>query len=410
MITERRRLLLSPSLLLSFVLCASAQAQTSRYIYDDDGRLRAVIASSGEAAVYEYDAAGNFTAIRRLSADALEILTFAPRSGVAGTRVVFYGVGFGAGVSAVTFGGGAAGTLVGFTNNTITAIVPPGAETGPVTINTARGVLTTADPFVLQGIVLNPAEVTVFGEDSVQFSATVILPGDNREIIWSVNGVEGGNDAIGRITSEGLYTAPLDPPMTFQVTVQAASLMFPSITGAASVRVRGLVDFRFTLSPGVSIGKGEGFDNRSAVSGAVSVGKGEDYAHAAALSRAISIGKGEGLTNSTAFSSGVTLTTGPIISSVSPDSVARGSTVNVTLGGANFAGATNVRLINANGSVASDITAAIVNINGGGNSMTMTLTVSTGASEGRKVIVLTTPNGHSVLGDVTVNTIRITVP
>jgi hypothetical protein len=90
--------------------------------------------------------------------------------------------------------------------------------------------------------------------------------------------------------------------------------------------------------------------------------------------------------------------------------VARGSTVNVTLGGANFGGATTVRLFNADGSAASDITASIVNIDGGGNSLNATLSVSPFASEGRKVIVLTTPKGHSVLGDVTVNIIRITAP
>jgi len=98
----------------------SAQ-QTSRYVYDDDGRLKAVIAPSGAAAVYEYDATGNFTAIRRLNADDLEVLAFSPRSGVVGTQVVFYGVGFGAGVSSVTFGGGAAGTLVNFTTITVRA-------------------------------------------------------------------------------------------------------------------------------------------------------------------------------------------------------------------------------------------------------------------------------------------------
>ena len=59
----------------------SAQDVTSRYVYDEKGRLRAVIAPNGEAAVYEYDAAGNFTAIRRLNANALELLDFTPRFG-----------------------------------------------------------------------------------------------------------------------------------------------------------------------------------------------------------------------------------------------------------------------------------------------------------------------------------------
>jgi YD repeat-containing protein len=402
------RLLVPSLLLLSFAVCAAAQAQTSRYVYDDDGRLRAVIAPNGEAAVYEYDAVGNFTAVRRLSADSLEVLSFSPHSGVAGTRVVFYGVGFAPGVSSVAFFGGAVGTLVGFTNNTITAIVPEGAETGPITINTARGMLTTADPFVVQGIVVSPAGATVFGEESIQFSATAILPGDDQQVAWSVNGIEGGNDSVGRITSEGLYTAPPDPPVTFQVSVQAASVAFPAIAGAVSVYIRSLSDFRFTLSQGVSIGKGEGFVNASAFSQGVSIGKGERYTFGAAFSPGVSVGKGEGITNAAAFSPGVALTKGPIISSVSPSSVVQGSNVNLTLGGVNFGGATGVRLFNLDGTSASGI--AVSNINVVGSSLNVTLTVQAGASIGPKIIVVTTPTGHSVTSDIGVNIIQITVP
>ena len=35
------------------------QGGTTRYVYDDNGRLIAVISPTGEANVYEYDAAGN---------------------------------------------------------------------------------------------------------------------------------------------------------------------------------------------------------------------------------------------------------------------------------------------------------------------------------------------------------------
>ncbi|HEU4765959.1 MAG TPA: RHS repeat domain-containing protein, partial [Pyrinomonadaceae bacterium] len=55
-----RRVLFASSLALFLsVGIATAQEQASRYVYDDDGRLRAVIAPNGEAAVYEYDSAGN---------------------------------------------------------------------------------------------------------------------------------------------------------------------------------------------------------------------------------------------------------------------------------------------------------------------------------------------------------------
>lgn len=371
---------------------AAAQVQTSRYIYDDDGRLRAVVAPGGEAAVYDYDSAGNFTAVRRLGADALELLAFAPRSGLPGTRVVFYGVGFGAGVTSVTFGGGVAGTLVGFNSTTVTALVPAGAATGPVTINTARGTLTTATPFVLQGITLDPREVSVPDGLSVQFSANVIAPGDDQEVSWRVNGVEGGGDTSGRITDEGLYTAPLDPPEDFDVSVQAVSLTFPALVGTAVVHVRVAKDFRFTLSPGVSIGKGEGFTGASV------------------FSPGISVGKGAGFRNAGVFGPGVALTKGPVISAVSPGSVARGSDGVVTLGGSNFGGATGVRLFNPDGSETFGVTVSNLSVGGNGSSITVRLTVQAGATAGRKVVVVTTPTAHSVRSDVVVNTIEITAP
>jgi len=399
----------------AIVLCclsgsALAQNQTSRYVYDDDGRLRAVIAPSGDAAVYDYDAAGNFTAIRRLGANDLDLISFAPRSGVVGTRVIFYGAGFGPGVSTVTFGGGEPGTLVGFTNNTITAIVPAGAVTGPITITTARGQLTTATPFIIQGIIVNPGEASVLDGDSILFSATVILPGDEREISWSVNGIEGGSNTVGRITSDGLYTAPLDPPASFNVSVQATSIALPEISGLATVLVRSFSDFRFTLSTGVSIGKGPAFTNASAFSQGVSIGKGPDYAYGSSLSPGVSVGKGPGFSDAGALSGGVSLMKGPVISSIVPGSIARGSSVSVTVNGSNFTGTNMVRVFNADGSLTSGIAVSNIIVGGGGNSLTMNLNAETGAQVGRKIVVLITPVAHSVSGDVNVNTIQITGP
>jgi YD repeat-containing protein len=48
--------------------------------------LRAVITPSSEANIYEYDAAGNVTAIRRNTATTLEVLDFHPREGVSGMQ------------------------------------------------------------------------------------------------------------------------------------------------------------------------------------------------------------------------------------------------------------------------------------------------------------------------------------
>lgn len=99
------------ALTLAVVLIAPARAQrggTTRFVYDDNGRLTAVISSNGEAALYDYDPAGNFTAIRRISADTLTLLAFFPHEGGAGDEVTFAGTGFSAGVTSVSFSGVAA--------------------------------------------------------------------------------------------------------------------------------------------------------------------------------------------------------------------------------------------------------------------------------------------------------------
>jgi YD repeat-containing protein len=404
----RRGMCVSALLLCCLSSWVGAQG-TSQYVYDDDGRLRAVIAPSGDAAVYEYDAAGNFTAIRRLAANDLELISFAPRSGVVGTRIVFYGTGFGAGVSSVTFAGGATGTLVGFTNNVITAIVPAGAVTGPITIATARGQLTTLTPFVVQGIVVNPAEVSALDGESIQFNATVILPGDEQEISWSVNGIVGGNATIGSVTSTGLYTAPPDPLASFDVALQATSVAFPEIAGLATVHVRSLSDFRFALSTGVSVGKGPAFANASALSQGVSIGKGPNYQNAGALSRGVSVGKGPGFADA-AFGGGVSLLKGPIISAIAPNSVARGNNVNVTVSGSGFSGTTEVRMFRLDGSFPSGVTISNIVVAGDGNSLTFDLHLFPSADIGRKILVVITPVAHSVSSNVNVNTIEITGP
>lgn len=391
---------------LALLLCCLsswvAAQGTSRYVYDDDGRLRAVIAPSGAAAVYEYDAAGNFTAIRRLNADDLEVLAFSPRSGIVGTQVVFYGVGFGADVSSVTFGGGAAGTLVNFTNNTITAIVPAGAVTGPVTIATGRGQLTTAVPFIVQGIALNPSNAQILEGDSLQLTATVVVPGDDQGISWSVNGTKGGTAVLGTITETGLYTAPNNPPANLSVSVEATSLPFPEISGAASLRVRNFSDLVFTYSPGVAVGKGNQYAF-GAFSPSVVIGKGSDFS--LALFDRVAVARGSNFQS--AFGPAVSLTKGPVITGITPGTVGQQSNTNLTISGTNFGGVNSVTFLNSDNSVAFGMSASNLNVNGNGQSMTITLSVS-GASTGRKIVIVRTPTAHSMFTDVNTNVIQVT--
>ena len=130
------------AVLLLGCFCVMALAQqtssTTRYIYDANGRLRAVVTPTGEAAVYDYDPAGNITAIRRLAADALELIGFSPQVGSPLDRVTIYGVGIDNGLTSVSFNGVPARVLSSSPVG-IVVEVPTNATTGPITIVTARG-------------------------------------------------------------------------------------------------------------------------------------------------------------------------------------------------------------------------------------------------------------------------------
>ena len=78
-----------------------------KYVYDDLGRIAAVIDPAGDTARYTYDAVGNLLSISRQSSTLVSIIEFAPKSGLAGTVVTIYGTGFSPtlGGNTVTFNG-----------------------------------------------------------------------------------------------------------------------------------------------------------------------------------------------------------------------------------------------------------------------------------------------------------------
>ena len=65
------------------------------YIYDELGRLVAVVDPDYETAVYSYDETGNILSIARQPSTAVSLIEFAPDWGpVADTEVTIYGTGF----------------------------------------------------------------------------------------------------------------------------------------------------------------------------------------------------------------------------------------------------------------------------------------------------------------------------
>lgn len=438
----RKRILRSfPIILLAVVFSASLvsataqQGNTTTYVYDANGRLHAVISPTGEAVVYEYDASGNITSIRRLTSDALAIFTFSPHEGIPGDQVTILGVGFGSGVTDVSFNGASA-AIVNVTASRVIAIVPAAATTGPITVMTPRGSVSTSSPFTIVGLRISPLAAQVRFGDTVQFTAQVFPSTLDQSVIWSVNGIVGGNAIVGTISPAGIYTAP---NTTFtSLTIRATSIADSARFADAQVRVtdpndvqtvfaasltvqRGDTVSTSALSPPVTVRYNKIAESQSAISHTVTIQKG-DTIKASSLSRPVAVQKGDtvkasGLSQPVAVqydnlgqyaaNAAVSATTGPFIQSISPNSVTRGTTLSVTINGVGLTGATTLRFINASANDTS-ITASNIVVNGDGTSLTATFTIAAGAALGTRIIVIPTPNGDSLRVNVGTNTISVT--
>jgi len=145
------------------------QGGVARYFYEANGRLAAVLSPTGEAAIYQYDQAGNFTSITRRAANELSIIEFTPGAGGVGAQVTIYGTGFSDMPSANTVKfNGVTGTVTAATKIQLTVNVPMGATTGPINISNVNGSVTSGGNFFVSGNVEFSLPIN-FG-DSVQFA------------------------------------------------------------------------------------------------------------------------------------------------------------------------------------------------------------------------------------------------
>jgi len=94
---------------------------------------------------------------------------------------------------------------------------------------------------------VTPQSSSVLLGNTQPFSADVTNT-SNAAVTWSVNGVAGGNSAVGTISAAGLYTAPADLPSNATVTIAAASMADPTKSGSAQVTVTS--DIAVSITPG----------------------------------------------------------------------------------------------------------------------------------------------------------------
>lgn len=95
-------------------------------------------------------------------------------------------------------------------------------------------------------VTVQPASATLFLGQSQQFQATVSGT-SNASVNWTVDGVAGGNSAVGTISAAGLYTAPGSLPANPIVNVSAASTADSTATSSATVTLHD--DIVVSVSP-----------------------------------------------------------------------------------------------------------------------------------------------------------------
>lgn len=395
-------------------LALAQQSSFTNYVYDNNGRLRAVLAPDGQVAVYDYDPAGNITAIRRLTADAYELLAFFPDTGKGGDLVTFRGIGLHS-VTAVSFNG-VPSRIVSAEATRLVAEVPQAVTTGPVMLNSPRGTLVTPLPFTVRGVVISPRTVSLNPGQKRQFTARVLPDGGDEAVIWSVNGVPGGNSLFGTITTGGEYTAP--NALFSMITVRAASVADPGLTDEARVMV-GITEDKGSLAgfatSFVSVGR-EPMPPppmMAAISVAISVGRqnSSPLAMPAAIAAAIAVGRESQAMPLTpvAASALVSASKAPLITAATPGTVSRGTNnIALTINGRNLSGASAIRFIAANGLADDTLTVTNVVVSGDGTTLTALLSVTAAASPGARLIVVTAPGGSSQVSRTGQNSIEIT--
>jgi uncharacterized protein (DUF1800 family) len=85
-------------------------------------------------------------------------------------------------------------------------------------------------------VVVSPTSATLTIGETRQFTAKVGGPG-TRIVVWSVNGVTGGNAQTGTISTAGVYTAPATVPANPNVQVRATSAVDSAAFSNAAVTI-----------------------------------------------------------------------------------------------------------------------------------------------------------------------------
>lgn len=98
-------------------------------------------------------------------------------------------------------------------------------------------------------VAVAPPSASVYLTDTQAFTATVQNATD-PSVTWSVNGMIGGNQTVGTIDVNGVYTAPWVVPVPAAVTIAATSVAAPAASATATVTIQARAPAPVTPAPG----------------------------------------------------------------------------------------------------------------------------------------------------------------
>jgi len=198
-------------LLLGLRLCYATS-----YVYDSNGRLVAVTRDDGTSVSYVYDSVGNLQQVLGVPVGQLAILGFDPKHGGPGVAVTINGQGFDTTIAndIVAFNGLAA-TVTAATATVLTAIVPAGAATGPISVTVGGTTATSKDAFVVDGSG-QPPVITSFSPTIASAGTAITLVGQHLDPMDAQTSVK----LNGRIVTT---TSVTDSQIGFPVPVQTGS-------------------------------------------------------------------------------------------------------------------------------------------------------------------------------------------
>ena len=97
-------------------------------------------------------------------------------------------------------------------------------------------------------VTVSPASTSLPAGGALQFTATVVSS-TPTVLSWYVNNIQGGNSAVGTVTTSGYYSAPASIPSPATVTVKAVSLAETGPYGSSLVTITTPVTAVVTVAP-----------------------------------------------------------------------------------------------------------------------------------------------------------------